>query len=720
MSSSATATIPEFPGYIMHRDGKIVNRHNNVVGSKQNSYWILNMKHIDGTIRKCRHHIMIMWAFSGEAPNGREVDHINRDTCDNRFENLQYMSVREHRQKTNNDNSDKNKLSAVKRGKRTLGIKEGAQHEFDTILEAERQTGVKESSIRYSINSKKSVDGWLFSFPAEPEKEWKELKIDGLEQIIYLSPDGYVKSVRVITQGNLKNNYYKFTIKLNGKLVNKGVHELVCIAFHGPKPEGMTSVNHKDNDTLNNHYTNLEWSNELTQSLHAMVSNIICTKDDIRSEFTNITDAAAFVQSTPSIIYYSLDRNINGFLVEIVKKTKPPKHLTKLESVNTSEEASENPSTIPCPVLSVQVSKPELCVEPNTVVEKHCIGCNQTKVISLFETGRTVCKECRKISRKTSREEKQKTQNEVDPLTAEHPDACYTCNKAFTPEAFRWRKETLSWRPTCKDCYNKYNYHIQHREKKRADNEADYLKHNAEVQKNWRNNNVEHVAQWRTQNVNYRLRAIKQQASVKGLTWCDTMSHEVCETMMTSPCFYCSFLSTKTVNGIDRMDNKSHYTIANCVPCCKRCNFMKTALDANTFVKRCMHISLCHGGTGELQPITLWMDSNCVSYSEYSIRATKKNIQFELTNEDFKNITGKSCTYCQKEQSLSHNNGIDRADNSIGYTLVNSLPCCGECNYMKRDLLKDDFIKQCIQIASMSHTIPDMPQCTSALGRTTP
>jgi hypothetical protein len=46
------------------------------------------------------------------------------------------------------------------------------------------------------------------------------------------------------------------------------VHQLVCIAFHGPRPPGLV-VNHKDANKLNNHYTNLEWITHGENMRHA-------------------------------------------------------------------------------------------------------------------------------------------------------------------------------------------------------------------------------------------------------------------------------------------------------------------------------------------------------------------------------------------------------------------------------------------------------------------
>lgn len=37
-------------------------------------------------------------------------------------------------------------------------------------------------------------------------------------------------------------------------------------------------------------------------------------------------------------------------------------------------------------------------------------------------------------------------------------------------------------------------------------------------------------------------------------------------------------------------------------------------------------------------------------------------------------------------------NGIDRVDNNKGYTITNSVPCCKDCNFAKRDMTHDEFI----------------------------
>lgn len=40
----------------------------------------------------------------------------------------------------------------------------------------------------------------------------------------------------------------------------RGVHRMVCLAWHGPAPQGKPWVNHKDGNKRNNTAPNLEWS----------------------------------------------------------------------------------------------------------------------------------------------------------------------------------------------------------------------------------------------------------------------------------------------------------------------------------------------------------------------------------------------------------------------------------------------------------------------------
>lgn len=94
-------------------------------------------------------------------------------------------------------------------------------------------------------------------------------------------------------------------------------------------------------------------------------------------------------------------------------------------------------------------------------------------------------------------------------------------------------------------------------------------------------------------------------------------------------------------------------------------------------------------------------------YKRYSLDAKRRGLSFELTEEQFRSLTKRDCWYCgikpiQAGYASSKSscgdyylyNGIDRIDNNKGYTLANSVPCCGMCNTMKRKLSVEDFINQ--------------------------
>jgi hypothetical protein len=94
-------------------------------------------------------------------------------------------------------------------------------------------------------------------------------------------------------------------------------------------------------------------------------------------------------------------------------------------------------------------------------------------------------------------------------------------------------------------------------------------------------------------------------------------------------------------------------------------------------------------------------------YSDYKKKAEYRNIDFNLSFEEFKELTSKSCVYCGIEHSniktrhrnnkiasnvILHYNGIDRVDNTKGYTKENSVSCCKICNQAKHTMTENNFI----------------------------
>ena len=78
------------------------------------------------------------------------------------------------------------------------------------------------------------------------------------------------------------------------------------------------------------------------------------------------------------------------------------------------------------------------------------------------------------------------------------------------------------------------------------------------------------------------------------------------------------------------------------------------------------------------------------AFKLYKYAATQKNQDFTLSLDDFKSLVIQPCVYCGEQEKPR---GIDRWDNSIGYTLENSRPCCEICNYAKRMTRGDLFVE---------------------------
>jgi hypothetical protein len=97
---------------------------------------------------------------------------------------------------------------------------------------------------------------------------------------------------------------------------------------------------------------------------------------------------------------------------------------------------------------------------------------------------------------------------------------------------------------------------------------------------------------------------------------------------------------------------------------------------------------------------------------DYKRGAQDRGYSFELTKEEFRELTKGTCYYCDSPPNNTkkgiYNNGpyiysgIDRIDNTKGYSIDNCVSCCSICNYMKRDLSQNDFKKH---ITKMYNTL---------------
>lgn len=106
---------------------------------------------------------------------------------------------------------------------------------------------------------------------------WKP--VHGMEDRYEASNTGKIKGIftcnshpfqRILATCLDERGYEKvYIIGPNNKKLTTRVHILVCLAFIGPKPSELHTVNHKDGNKLNNKPENLEWMTKSEQMHHS-------------------------------------------------------------------------------------------------------------------------------------------------------------------------------------------------------------------------------------------------------------------------------------------------------------------------------------------------------------------------------------------------------------------------------------------------------------------
>lgn len=84
-------------------------------------------------------------------------------------------------------------------------------------------------------------------------------------------------------------------------------------------------------------------------------------------------------------------------------------------------------------------------------------------------------------------------------------------------------------------------------------------------------------------------------------------------------------------------------------------------------------------------------------FNRYRHDSLRRGYMFDLSFEQFSFLINSNCYLCGKEKCR----GVDRFDNSIGYTIDNSKPCCKRCNEIKMHYPYQETIQHITNILSM-------------------
>ena len=156
-------------------------------------------------------------------------------------------------------------------------------------------------------------------------------------------------------------------------------------------------------------------------------------------------------------------------------------------------------------------------------------------------------------------------------------------------------------------------------------------------------------------------------------------SNDIIFEMMVRGCFYCGDIATT----IDRIDSKFDHTIENCIGCCHGCNNSKGVADPATFIRKAYY--RVRGEYYDVNTNIWFINKRKPTMYQYTRKAKKKRVLFDLTKEDFDCLIKGDCVYCKRSPTTWF--GIDRMIPSRGYVIGNVISCCFDCNI---DKLEDD------------------------------
>ena len=196
------------------------------------------------------------------------------------------------------------------------------------------------------------------------------------------------------------------------------------------------------------------------------------------------------------------------------------------------------------------------------------------------------------------------------------------------------------------------------------------------------------------------------------------LSIDQCEVLFHGACHQCGITVEEKcgkLNGIDRMNNNDGYILSNVASYCWTCNKKKHGLDPITVSLRSLHCRSIRLGFGPLFP-EAWEDRLPASYSNYISRARKWKHSFEMTRAQYKSLINTPCYDCQRPITETNKSGIDKSDQTKGYTKGNLVARCTECNLMKGTMTEIQHLNSIFRIAryaeiTMAATPSSIPTC---------
>ena len=212
-------------------------------------------------------HKLVAETFLDKTDTSKIVNHIDGNKLNNNVTNLEWTTYSNntiHAYKNNLINRINKNIQCVSKSIEQYDKDNKYIKEYKSVGSAAKECNILRKSIRKALNGGTNNTGFIWKYKITKININKHIEGEEWKEIINFP--GY----KVSNYGEVKNknnqklkpcyngSYNSVRLSINGKVTQVVCHRLVALAFI-PNPNNYPIVNHKDENKLNNHVSNLEW-----------------------------------------------------------------------------------------------------------------------------------------------------------------------------------------------------------------------------------------------------------------------------------------------------------------------------------------------------------------------------------------------------------------------------------------------------------------------------